>query len=88
MSSSFFYFFTTTLHVFFLFPLVTVISADPAFFALIKPLEDTVATFLFDDLKEILSTLPASTNAFNRYVFPTFKVTFDLLNLIFVVCTT
>ena len=59
-------FFTVTLHFFVLSPLLTVIVTLPAFFAVIVPLEDTVAIFLFDDLYEILSVLPALTFTFNR----------------------
>ena len=61
-----YFFFTVTLHFFVLSPLLTVIVTLPAFFALILPLEDTVAIFLFDDLYVILSTLPSSTDTFKR----------------------
>ena len=62
----FFPFFTTNTHRFVMFPLFTVILTIPAFFALITPFPDTTAIFLFDDLYEILSVLPALTFTFNR----------------------
>lgn len=45
-----FYFFTVTLIFTVFFPDLTVIVAFPAFFALITPFLDTVATFLLEDL--------------------------------------
>ncbi len=58
--------FTTTTHRLVMFPLFTVMRTLPAFFALITPFLETVAIFLFDDLNEMLSVLPALTFTFKR----------------------
>ena len=44
------FYFTVTLQVIFFFPEVIVITAFPAFFAVIFPLLVTVATFVLEDL--------------------------------------
>ena len=72
-------FFTVTLQVAFFLPAFTVIVALPFFFAVTFPFEETVATFLLDELHFTFF----APLAFNVIVCPTYIVVFVLLILTF-----
>ena len=68
-------FFTTTLHLYFLLSTLPVITAVPAFFAITRPYELTVAILLLLDFHFTFFEVPT---IFNEYPSPIFKVLFDL----------